>query len=418
MNKHLFFALAASSLLFCACSGDNTIVGGETQGSTVPQQITLQVASSGDGLTTRAGRELLSSEADQDINEVKVFVCDNADKIVYVGDITNWKGTSTDYANGKQATLTIPEADRLNAGTYKIFAIGYSDESDYDLTSITNLAKDGTFKENAAISLKDGKTDAEEIFAGSANYTVEAGKEANGDVVLNRQVAGSYGYVCDIPYVEGATELQLVASTGNSNLILGSFANTDNAQPAETPLYVVNGDKAASNAQVIYTIDLTKWFTKIQDTNKDGIIDGDGNWISTDHKYYANGSAFAGKFIIPFAKKADSQTFTLRLVKPGSTTAEREWKVNLPTTDGQLSAHTFTSWNGTAFTTDAANTVDTKNVYSVVRNHLYGIGERLKADPTNPGTDPGDKPQSLKKKQDITLKVNDNWEVIHKMELE
>ena len=62
-----------------------------------------------------------------------------------------------------------------------------------------------------------------------------------------------------------------------------------------------------------------------------------------------------------------------------------------------------------------------------MRNHLYGIGTRMndQADPEHPGTDPepdtedpDDKPESLKNKQELTLQVNDNWEVIHGMELE
>ena len=418
--KHVFFyALAASSLMFSACSSDDPSVAGTGSNQTnAVQEIALQVASSGDGLTTRAGRQLESSEADQNIQNVKVFVCDAQNSVKYVKDYTDWMGNdASNYDNGRKATFTIPEADHLSEGTYNIYAIGYSEGSDYDLSSITNITKGGTFNENTAISLSTGKTEAEEIFAGSAKLTVEEGKKATSTVTLNRQVAGTFGYVEEIPYVEGATELQLVASNSGSNLILGSFANTDITGNGENNgnnvKYVVNSANA-NKAQTVYTIDLTKWFTEIKDEDKNGLIDADTNWKGDDTKY-KKGSVFAGCFLFPFAK-TDGQTFTLQLVKPNDAeNPVRTWNVNLPTSDGQLSAYSFTSWNGTAFTT--ANATDTKNAYSVVRNHLYGIGTRTSSKPNKPG-EGGDTPQSLKKTQDITLQVNDNWEVIHKMELE
>ena len=47
------------------------------------------------------------------------------------------------------------------------------------------------------------------------------------------------------------------------------------------------------------------------------------------------------------------------------------------------------------------------------------------ANPGKPGVDPdpdlenpNDKPESLNNKQELVLKVNDNWEVIHGMELD
>lgn len=426
MKKSVLFAFAASSLLFCACGGDSNVVSGESQNNAV-QQITLQVASSGDGMTSRAGRPLESSEADQDIQYVKVIVCDDANKVKYTSTINDWDNNgsqpygSAGAAHGRQATLTIPEAERLAAGTYKVYAIGYSDPSDYGLDAITGIAKDATFNENMAISLSGTDKKVEEIFAGStADFKIESGKKAEGNVVLNRQVAGSYGYVKDIPYVAGATELQLVASTGNTQLVLGNFASYDldgNGTNNDGHVnYVINGGTRATGEQVIYTIDLTEWFTDIKDDDNNGLIDVEGNWKG-DQSKYAEGSAFAGEFIIPFAK-IDGQTFTLKLVNPTTDAVAATWNVNLPEGDGQLSAHSVAAWGGTSFTT-TPDVVDTKNSYSVVRNHLYGIGVRTSKTPDNPGKDPdGDDPQSLKKAQSITLKVNDNWEVIHKMEIE
>ena len=109
----------------------------------------------------------------------------------------------------------------------------------------------------------------------------------------------------------------------------------------------------------------------------------------------------------------------------------KSWKVNLGSTDEQLK-QTITCWNSEPTGWSTKVTGESSNTYSLVRNHLYGIGTRMndQADPTNPGKDPDpevpgetpnpdkDKPESLNNKQELVLRVNDNWEVIHGMELD
>lgn len=238
---------------------------------------------------------------------------------------------------------------------------------------------------------------------------------------MNRQVAGTFGYFDKIPYVAGAAKLQLVASNGNTGLVLGGFNSFDltgNGTGNEGHVnYVVNGTTAAED-NVIYTINLKDWFTNVNDVDHDGLID-DTNWAKPagyTKATFAKGSVFGGSFLIPFQKN-DNQTFVLQLTNDAGDVL-KSWAVKLPSTDGQLSEYTLSSWNSTTSVFD--NTPATKDVadkYSVVRNHLYGIGERSLDEPTTPGTDP-DKPEPLNKKQELTLRVNDNWEVIHKMELE
>ena len=97
------------------------------------------------------------------------------------------------------------------------------------------------------------------------------------------------------------------------------------------------------------------------------------------------------------------------------------WTVKLPTTDKQTAKYILKSWGTDSFV--SANCTDNATAYNVVRNHLYGIGERTLDNPENPDNptpDPSnpDKPEPLNKKQELTLRVNDNWEVIHKMEIE
>ena len=433
MKKSYFFsALAAGMVMFSACSSDNDLTNGGNGSNDAVQQIVLQVANAGEGLQTRAGRPLLSSEAKQTIENVKVIICDGSNKIVKVKTYTHWNedADSKVYgtgggAHGREATLTYTGTEKLGNGTYTIYAFGYSNNSDYtDLTTeMEKLTKDASFTGNTILNLKDG-VKGEEIFAGStAKFTIDDNNKGfNQTVVLNRQVAGTFGYFNDIPYVEGATKLQLVASNGNTGLVLGGFNSFDltgNGTGNNTNVkYVVNGTTAAAN-NVVYTINLKDWFTDVKDANNDGLIDADDNWkqpTSYTNAKFATGSVFGGTFLIPFAKSASKNTFVLQLTNDANKVL-KEWIVKLPSTDGQVSGtYTLSSWNTDKFEPNSSMK-DDQNTYNVVRNHLYGIGERTLDNPTTPGTDP-DKPEPLNKKQELTLRVNDNWEVIHKMELE
>lgn len=145
-------------MLFSACSSDDAVVSTEGQNEAV-QQIVLQVASSGDGLTTRAGRPLYSSEALQTIQNVRVLIY-NADSKAIVKDAKlDWK-TSTTYTNhGRQLTLTYKGDERLSEGSYKVMAVGYSDNSDYtydlDVTGTSLTGK--TYKDITATLKADKK---------------------------------------------------------------------------------------------------------------------------------------------------------------------------------------------------------------------------------------------------------------------
>ena len=288
MKKGMFFALAASSLLFSACSSDDAVVSTEGQNEAV-QQIVLQVASSGDGLTTRAGRPLYSSQALQTIQNVCVVIYkDDATKTIVKKVKKDWTKSSTYDNHGRQLTLTFKGADRLEKGNYKVMAVGYSTNSDYnyslDVTSETALT--GSYSDLTA-TLKDGKKDAEEVFAGDAALTIgddqkitnlTSGEEDGLDVTLHRQVAGSFGYFCNIPAkVNGKTAatLRLVVRGKNDKLTFNNFNSsfTANGVPGSTIKYYVNGSTSTGAAlattdkfsngddgYVLYSIDLKTWF--------------------------------------------------------------------------------------------------------------------------------------------------------------
>lgn len=431
-KSYLFSAFAAGMVMLSACSNDGDLTGGDESNDAV-QEIVLQVANAGEGLQTRAGRPLLSSEAKQTIENVKVIICDKSNNnIVKEKTYTHWNEDTDSKvygkdggAHGREATLTYTGDDKLPNGTYTIYAFGYSNNSDYAnlTTEMNKLTKNAKFSENTILNLKDG-VKGEEIFAGStAQFEINDNQKGfTQTVVLNRQVAGTFGYFDKIPYVAGATKLQLVASNGNTGLVLGGFNSLDltgNGSGNGTNVkYVVNGTTAATN-NVVYTINLKDWFTDVKDDDHDGLID-DTNWAKPagyTKATFANGSVFGGTFLIPFAKVASANTFVLQLTDDANKVL-KSWAVKLPSTDGQLSEYTLSSWNSaTSVFAKTPGTKDVADKYSVVRNHLYGIGKRSLDEPTTPGTDP-DEPEPLNKKQELTLRVNDNWEVIHQMELE
>lgn len=426
----LLFSAVAGMMLFSSCSKE----GVEPQTNDGAQVISLQVSNSGDGLTTRAGRELLSNEALQDIDNVGIYIVDGQNTIVYADEIENWKNVSKDYSisndglvDGKELKIVLEASDKLDAGSYTIYAIGHTENSDYNLSAIEGLKKGDTFNSNVVLSYKDGKNVPEEIFAGSKTFDVENKADGfNVSVVLNRQVAGAYVYAYNIPYSEGLNgdcELQLVASDVNNQLILGNFANKDidnnGNNTGDNVRYVVNGWKSEGfipSSYVVCSTKLSDWYNEIK--AEDNIVDVEG-WKSEGHKGYVKGSVFASSFVIPFKKVDGQQTLKLQLVSADGETVYSHWNINLPNTKNRLGY-----WDGSKFITQ--DIAESSNTYSIVRNHLYSVGTRTKHfDPDDPNTpedptpDPkGDDPQDLSKGQNINVRVNQNWEIINRMELE
>lgn len=445
MKKGMFFALAASSLLFSACSSDDAVVSTEGQNEAV-QQIVLHVASSGDGLSTRAGRPLYSSQALQTIQHVRVIIYkDDATKTIVKDKQLNWKDSKTYDNHGRELTLTYKGDERLGEGNYKVMAVGYSDKSDYTYSlDVTGAAALTSNYSDITATLKAGKV-AEEVFAGDAALTINAdkkitnltsGEEDGLDVTLHRQVAGSFGYFCNIPAsVNGkaAATLRLVVRVKNDMLTFKDF-NSSFTTTGSTIKYYVNGSKSkgatftpdaqfkdGGNGYVLYSIDLDTWFPG-GDQNKDGLLNAeDTNWDHpTDVKtQVVKGSVFGSNFVIPFNYAEGKSTMELQLLDAENNII-KTWTVSIPESDVNKVAA-----NGA---TDAS-----ASIFNVVRNHMYNLGVKTSngtttpPDPSNPDPKPDpdpdkpkpgtDQPEDLTKSQNLILKVNDNWEVIHKMEL-
>lgn len=476
-KSYLFSAFAAGMVMLSACSSDGDLTGGNESNDAV-QQIVLQVANAGDGLQTRAGRPLYSSEALQTIENVRVLVYKNdappaeggtaPAKTIVLDKTLNWKEskpykTEKNGDHGRQLTIFLKGGDKLTQGSYKIMAVGYSNNSDYEFSiGVDNLTEETLAGKNKVYTdvkakLTAGKK-AEEVFAGDAQININADQEVtnntNGEngvvVTMHRQVAGGLGYFTNIPAkVDGAKAkyLRLVMRKSNDVLTFNNFNSSfiSDKEANSVKKYEVNGSvsktpfaanacfKGATekNGYVLYSIDLEKWFPK-GDANNDGVLGYDDykkgkdagltdeNNIYWKHPKDVNttvvkGSVFAGNFIIPFTKEDGNKTMELQLLDANNNIL-MIWNVTIPKAD---------------MNNDKTKGVvdESESIFNVVRNHMYNLGmkktqggnpEPGKPDPDpdpdpNPGTDPDHKPEDLSKGQNLILKVNDNWEAIHQL---
>lgn len=443
MKKSMFFALAASSLLFSACSSDDAVVSTEGQNEAV-QQIVLQVASSGDGLTTRAGRPLYSSQALQTIQHVRVLIYNTKTNAIVKDEQLDWTKSDKYDNHGRQHTLTYKGDQRLGEGNYKVMAVGYSDNSDYTYAlDVTGASLTGKTYSDITATLKEGKKDAEEVFAGDAALTIgddkkitnlTSGEEDGLDVTLHRQVAGSFGYFQDVPAIvngKAAATLRLVVRDKNDKLTFKNF-NSSFTTTGNTIQYYVNGStstgaplvtdaqfKDGSNGYVLYSIDLKTWFPQL-DENGDGLLNAEDTWNhpSDVKTTIVKGSVFGSNFVIPFKLTSGKSTMELQLLDNAGDII-KTWTVSIPEVNSN---------------TENGNVADeSASIFNVVRNHMYNLGVKTSngtptdpdpskptpdPDPDKPTPDPGkDEPEDLTKSQNLILKVNDNWETIHKLVL-
>lgn len=478
MKKGLFYSTAVlSALAMASCSKDNVTNVTPSENNGASQVIEIAVDNGGDGLTTRAGRPLFSSEAKQTIQNVTVVVCNASDNTVVAKfDEDDWQNESETYndasGHGRKIRFTFGgdgnPAELTKNTEYKVYAFGYHNASQYTANDGSSdkelgayfdaLTTTTTFNENLTIKNTEATSsyhNAEEIFAGSTTITVDENGNFSKGMTLHRQVAGIYAYVKNIPYFSNAKYLNLYAVKENPNMVLGSFYNAilgangtvTSGSPTNTQMNVINGTGSSSDSKTLVTrIKLDDWFTEIQDVNNDGIIDRyeykkgtdtGGNEILEEDKeetpiwknpytdkgvHFVKGSAFAGEFIIPFQKGA-TQTFVLELTNVGGDVL-RSWNINLPSSDvNAINGKELITWSGTQWTTGNNASGETQSTYSVLRNHLYSVGTKSTENPSE-GTDPEDPtpdtedPADLATKQDLMLQVNDNWELIHNMEID
>ena len=352
MNKRVLLGMTLmASLAFYSCTKEIVIVqeggegGIESPTAQDGQVLTLQVANSGDGLTTRAGRPLLSSQAKQDINTIVLYVVNESNKVVLKKTIgpDEW-ANALDYSNtsahGKQLQITFRKSDsQMLIGTaegtaYTIYAVGYKESSNYATTfgvsgapTTTSDNPTVTFTEtNFATTLSSNNNPADEIFAGKVavkvvtkadgtSYIV-AGNAENVDnkvvpaLVLNRQVAGVTGYFTNLPAKVGTqipAKIRLVAS-GKSNMVhfTSMVSGETDGTTTAAATNVVNGSASSLTAEnlpywnsskkgyKVYEIGLSEFFPQMNDSDSPKTfdqldLDGDGFVGYKDAQYYVYG---------------------------------------------------------------------------------------------------------------------------------
>lgn len=525
-KKYLLGMTLMASLAFSSCTKEVFVVQdgeGVEEIQEDGQVLTLQVSNSGDGLTTRAGRPLLSSQAKQDINHIDLFVVNSSNKVVLKKTVkpSEW-ANALDYTtggHGKQLQISFKgsEGQKLAAGSYTIYAVGYKESSNYktefgvtgEAPTTTTDASEVTFTETSfATTLTANGTPADEIFAGKVEVKVVGAdsdsyittstgstKKDKPTLVLNRQVAGVTGYFTNLPAKVGdqiPAKVRLVASNKSNKVHFTSMVSgeTDGTTTAAAT-NVVNGSASSLTAEnlpywnsskkgyKVYEIELSEFFPQMKNSESPKTfdqldLDGDGFVGYKDAQYYvygktpteeelanwkndikgntdvtgghsgnktqalstfwknANknqtlvaGSVFAGEFIIPFLQVSGTNTFELQLLDKHNNIL-KTWNVQVPTkvTSGS-------NKNNIAAGITATWADDTDLIYNIYRNHLYSLGMKTNdiedgGDPENPDPkpepdpdpNPEDKPEDLSKGQDLLINVNDNWEVIHKMEID
>lgn len=404
------------------------------------QQFFLQLADADNGADTRAGRPLYSSEPGQQINRVMCVICNKENgTIVSLQQIADWEEVSEIYTtggHGRMAQIDLNYENRLPMyqADYILYAIGYTYAESGDRTSYTvtdgngkqtnlhdyllSLQKGKNFSANLILSLQD--TPGEEIFAGSREFTVSTDGGFKETVILNRQVAGAFVYVSDIPYFDGVAKLRLMAAADNDGLVLGKFDNEDILQNGQgaTNAYVMNGTnpKSGTDYVTLCEIDLVEWFKDGQVKNDGGIVSVE-NWMQPQRyagkATFQTGAFYAGGFVIPFAATDSRQSLKLGLFDADGSPLKREWKVNLSQSDLNRQAGKIWTWTNDQFI--QSNFSETKGCYSLLRNHLYCIGRRDKDNLT--GTN-GDEPQPLEGVSELIIRVIADWDIVYDMQLE
>lgn len=443
-----YLTFACILCIFTACTqNEMPEAGGDTAGTeeSAVQRIGIQLASDNgnDGLA-RTGRPLYSNQPAQMVDKVVLVICNDANQVVVCKLVDNWENVSEVYetsGHGRKAVIELNEGERLPAtsANYTLYAIGYTSrgenqtaytvktsESDskklYEyLSELSELKKDYTFDPNLVLHLEDEP--GEEIFAGSVSFTTYASGGFDNTVVLNRQVAGTYVYVKDVPYIDGASILRLTASADNDGLVLGEFANENTENGKGTGKYVMNGtsQKSSDAPYTVCEINLLQWM-------RDGQIHQDGTLVAVDKwqtpsQYigkatFKEGSFYSGSFLIPFAAVSGHQSLTLGLYnKESDSTPVKTWKVNLSQSDVNKQSNVIWHWDSSKFQNPSETTpvAESQNSYSVLRNHLYCIGRRDKDDSDNSDKD---EPQALEDVTELIIKVIADWDVVYDMILE
>lgn len=385
-KNYLAMAILACGLLtFSACSNEDVLTeDGTTINAGEIRDVELSFDFSVNTGATRGGRPLYSSEALQQVNEMKVYVFKKSDtEYIYEKEITddNNFGFNNEAAQGTEShsyTLT----DKLTDGTYKFLAVGYEDGYATTFKSLTLSAQ--TTKLSEILLELNADQNADEVFSGVSGDVIVSSTSASFtvSVQLDRVVAGVLGYFKNVPYqIENSGEMKQVKHVLLTVVKKGISAKLEDRSAGSV---ADGGDR--------YTI---------IDIAMTGNQDGDNNWYKVDALVgtpaTVENSVLSGAYSLPIAAVGSENTLEVEL----------------------------TDEEGTVLKTYPVQFADTDNKsFALEANHFYSLGQKYTDDDTNggnpdPGTDPDDNddPIDLSKDQIITITVNANWTAIHELEL-
>jgi hypothetical protein BACCOPRO_01133 len=406
--KNYLYVSAVGAMLLAACSNDDTV---PLSGEDVVQPgsaITLTVNSGGDGLNTRAGRPVNSSEAANNVTVVRLYIYNPSGT-----DVTNaalaagtqnpvlWTAGPSDSATpgdnpnpAHKASQTVKLNKLATNGVYTVVAYGYNTALDYNITA-------GTSADDSFTAALPAATNESELFAGKATFNVINGNIQAGtssEVELRRHVAGLLGYFKNVPvlypnpvgglptpvaFVRVYASSHATSFTFPSVLNVNGTGNNTKTKVLEFGLNTLITDYAGQITAA--GTNLTKVFNIPA--------------ISTGTTATVPNSILNGKFLVPFAQVAGATTFTVQL-EDALGTVLKTWDVV-----------------NNALTGD-------KKIYDVRRNYFYSLGQKVKASSTDGGTpDPGttddnDNPIDLSQETVITVTVNDAWDTIYNLGIE
>ena len=201
--------------------------------------------------------------------------------------------------------------------------------------------------------------------------------------------------------------------------------NKDGVVGFEDAVYYVYGKEPSDQ-------ELKNWSTDLKGENgKNKLSDFWAIPASNKGQQLVAGSVFAGEFLIPFAQKAGKNTFELQLLDKDGQILDH-WNVRIPEDEMYTSTNVPSPSTGTIIS--ATYDIST-SIYNVFRNHVYSLGLKAQdtdnggpvdpTDPTTPETDPKpepdddkDEPSDLSVGQNLLINVNDQWEIIHQMEID
>lgn len=416
----------ALMMALAACSNEEitTTQGGEEALLASEDVIEISLTNT----SSRTARPVGSSAADNNVNKVVFKFYESTDGSVWSASSASIKevidNTVASYSSDV-LTYTTADEDETVPGTtdsyskkvrlkmqnltankkYRIVAYGYNNAFPYGTVSedgtTKGLLKTGTFSESTNFSV-------EEVFAGYVDVKTKetvAKFTTTPRIVLERQVAGMLAYFKNVPAL-------LPDATGAlakvEKVVVKANAQSTGFQfPAA--LMSANKDLNGLNTSTSATTLLTFTISSSNASNFGSVNEGDtyqftGGYALADDmpsvsdiKLETN-TLFGARFILPYASHVDSQTLTVEL-QDSKGTALRTLKVKTNKTSDGIDAYK----------------------YDIRCNNFYSIGKKLATDDTDGGTtEPGepDEPVDLSATDEITVTINDAWEVLHNMDVE